>query len=328
MTIKLTKLLNMFRKYGFVIVLLLILCILFYAILSKRPATTITLHNWYGFANSDERLQVLSLFETLFANSLHKFKEIRIYSVFGEFQPFKKEKGVLTVQYSGESRFHKPSQFDINIIPDRKNQENIVTMPYMASAMLVNKLDMHAYTRKRTIADTTNTKFCLFSVSNPSNIRRNDFFKALSKYKHVDSCGKVMNNLGYLCPGFHGSTEFHDFISAYKFMICFENSSKENYLTEKLLNAYSSGTIPIYWGCPNVGDYINMSSILYLQPNYSEEDVHNLIKEIELLDTNDELYKQKYESVLFKDSVIPNEFNIDKLRNTIDRLAEKSLTYA
>jgi hypothetical protein len=134
----------------------------------------------------------------------------------------------------------------------------------------------------------------------------------------VDSCGKVMNNLGHNCPGNHFSTEFHKFISKYKFMICFENESKKDYLTEKLYNAYQCGTIPIYWGCPNVSDYINMSAILYLKHDYTEDDVNSLIEEIALLDSDEALYKQKYESVFFKDGLIPDKLSISKIRDKVD----------
>ena len=44
-------------------------------------------------------------------------------------------------------------------------------------------------------------------------------------------------------------------------MICFENTSKPNYFTEKLVNAYYSGSIPIYWGDPNISKYIKNFNI-------------------------------------------------------------------
>ena len=36
------------------------------------------------------------------------------------------------------------------------------------------------------------------------------------------------------------------------FSICIENSSNKNYHTEKIIDAFLSKTIPIYWGCPNL----------------------------------------------------------------------------
>jgi hypothetical protein len=117
----------------------------------------------------------------------------------------------------------------------------------------------------------------------------------------VDSCGKYLNNIGHTCPGGHSSPEYYEFISNYKFMICFENTSKINYLTEKLLNAYIGGTIPIYWGCPNIGDYVNTNCMLYLPLNYSQNDVKQLIDTILRLDADDQAYKEKYEQPFLVD---------------------------
>ena len=36
------------------------------------------------------------------------------------------------------------------------------------------------------------------------------------------------------------------------YSICIENSSNKNYHTEKIIDAFLSKTIPIYWGCPNL----------------------------------------------------------------------------
>jgi hypothetical protein len=161
--------------------------------------------------------------------------------------------------------------------------------------------------------ETPQSKFCLFSVTNGNAEDRIKFYNELMKYKKVDSCGKFMNNLGYNCPGNFGTKEYHDFISQYKFMICFENSSVKNYLSEKLINAYKCGTIPIYWGCPNVEDYVNTDAILYLKPGYTDDDVKTLIKEVEILDNDPIQYKKKYESIFFKNGVVPDSFNMEKI---------------
>jgi hypothetical protein len=95
-----------------------------------------------------------------------------------------------------------------------------------------------------------------------------------------------------------------------------------NYITEKILNSYASGTIPIYWGCPNISDYINMDSILYLKPNYSQLDIDHLISEIILLDNNDELYKEKYERPFFKNGKIPDNFQVPIIKQKIKAILD------
>ena len=279
--------------------------------------------NWW--AEDSNNSETARLFNILFKNHTHKFDQIHIHSVFGELKELQKNNNLL-VQYSGEAKYNDPKLFDINIIPGDHSDENVLTIPYMLTPLLFRNVNLSMYTHPRRL-QKPKTKFCLFAVSNASNNDRNNFFTLLSKYKKVDSCGKVFNNLGYSCPGKdHLSPEFLEFISDYKFMICFENNSVKHYLTEKLFNAYSNGTIPIYWGCPNIEEYVNLSSILYLKPNYTDKDIKKLITTIITLDNNDELYRKKYESVFFKDGRVPDMLNTDILQNKVDKIIHKKLT--
>ena len=38
------------------------------------------------------------------------------------------------------------------------------------------------------------------------------------------------------------------------FSICIENSRNKGYHTEKVIDAFLSRTVPIYWGCPNLDE--------------------------------------------------------------------------
>ena len=48
----------------------------------------------------------------------------------------------------------------------------------------------------------------------------------------------------------------------YMFSIEVENSYLENYFTEKPLDCFATGTIPIYCGCPNIGDWFVTDGII------------------------------------------------------------------
>lgn len=48
----------------------------------------------------------------------------------------------------------------------------------------------------------------------------------------------------------------------YQFSLCIENSSREGYFTEKITDCILNKTIPIYWGCSNIGDFYNPEGIL------------------------------------------------------------------
>jgi hypothetical protein len=49
-------------------------------------------------------------------------------------------------------------------------------------------------------------------------------------------------------------------ISKYRFVLCFESSYHEmwsyDFMTERLFNAFKAKTVPIYWGCWNIEDWV------------------------------------------------------------------------
>ena len=53
------------------------------------------------------------------------------------------------------------------------------------------------------------------------------------------------------------------------FNVAIENTQQENYFTEKLLGCFETLTIPIYMGCPNIGDYFDTRGMIIV--NSAEE---------------------------------------------------------
>ena len=80
------------------------------------------------------------------------------------------------------------------------------------------------------------------------------FFDKLSTYKQVSSGGRFRNNIG------GAVADKKAFQADHKFAIAFENTSYDGYCTEKLMEAFAAGTIPIYWGDPNVAKDFNPES--------------------------------------------------------------------
>lgn len=48
----------------------------------------------------------------------------------------------------------------------------------------------------------------------------------------------------------------------YRFSIVVENCSMDYYFTEKIIDCFMTGTVPIYWGCPSIGDFFDTGGIL------------------------------------------------------------------
>lgn len=57
--------------------------------------------------------------------------------------------------------------------------------------------------------------------------------------------------------------EFYHFIGRYKFVIAFENSICNDYITEKLWRPLTIGVVPIYFGAPNVRVNITVWLLLF-----------------------------------------------------------------
>lgn len=48
------------------------------------------------------------------------------------------------------------------------------------------------------------------------------------------------------------------------FHVAIENVSQIGYFSEKLLDCFLTRTIPLYWGCPNVGDFFDVEGIIHV----------------------------------------------------------------
>ena len=101
------------------------------------------------------------------------------------------------------------------------------------------------------------TKFCAMIVGNPEGLRVN-LYDSISAYKQVDGYGNMFNRPLQ-------KSKF-DLLKDYKFSLCPENSIYDGYVTEKLLDAYAGGTVPIYSGDLSVADDFNYKAFL----NYQE----------------------------------------------------------
>jgi hypothetical protein len=67
------------------------------------------------------------------------------------------------------------------------------------------------------------------------------------------------------------SSAKRDLFSSYQFHLAIENSRQDNYYTEKLIDCLISKTIPIYYGCPNIGDYFDTSGWILLEKGTPDE---------------------------------------------------------
>ena len=65
----------------------------------------------------------------------------------------------------------------------------------------------------------------------------------------------------------------------YRYSFCFENDNYESIFVEKITDCFATGTIPIFWGTPSIGEYFDKEGIIIFDENsdYSslDEDFYN-----------------------------------------------------
>lgn len=148
----------------------------------------------------------------------------------------------------------------------------------------------------------TFTRFCSFTVSNPSNFQRNGFFQQMSAAfpGQVKSYGKVHMNdtsLMKVTQGAYWRDAKREFFieNRHKYSIAFENSSYPYYTTEKLMDAFLAGSLPLYWGDPKVGQDFNPASFINVGKLGNEESIE-LVRKME---KNEQMFLDMYHQPIF-----------------------------
>ena len=147
-------------------------------------------------------------------------------------------------------------------------------------------ISIDSLTNGRTLDLSQKTKFCAMIAGNPEGLRIN-LYNSLSKYKPVDGYGLMFGNS-------LRQSKF-DVLPEYKFSLCPENSVYDGYVTEKLIDAYAGGTVPIYSGDLSVDRDFNSGAFLNYQFELS---TYELRRQVIKLDESLGLYQEIYEQPL------------------------------
>lgn len=160
------------------------------------------------------------------------------------------------------------------------------------------------------------TKFCGFLVSNPLCPVRNDFFRKLSKYKPVDSGGKVLNTLGRRVD------DKLAFLADYKFTIAFENETHPGYTTEKVMEPMLVDTVPIYWGDPLVGRDFDTRSFVSAHDAgvLGRGWLDDLVERVVEVDRNPDLHRAMLARPWFRDNRVPTCADPDAILEQFTRI--------
>ena len=152
-----------------------------------------------------------------------------------------------------------------------------------------------------------NKKFCLMinkSKLNPDINKLVDQLNKIDKVETLDIYPEIINTSCY------HSIELLNVFNKYKFIICFENSYKNGYITEKIFNCFFAHTIPIYKGSPIIQKYINEQAFI----SADNPSLHNIITET----MSNEIIYNNYINA----DKISNEYNDEDNKKIFSNLLE------
>jgi hypothetical protein len=84
---------------------------------------------------------------------------------------------------------------------------------------------------------------------------------------------RLKNKLDLYGRGIKNFEKKEDAISEYMFSVTMENESYPGYWSEKILDCFACGTIPIYYGDPFIGNHFNIEGIITLDELFNPDDL-------------------------------------------------------
>lgn len=124
------------------------------------------------------------------------------------------------------------------------------------------------------------------------------------KYR-LKQINRFKNSVDLYGRGFNPIDKKETGLKDYMFSIAIENSKYETYFTEKISDCFATGTIPIYYGSPDIHEYFNIDGIILLNDNFKIENLSM------------ELYESK------KEAIIDNFERIKYMKLPEDELYER-----
>ncbi len=215
----------------------------------------------------------------------------------------------LYIWYSGEL-ITPPSNYDLTLSFKENSAKNLY-WPLWATYLDVTNsgkkydrefiFDQKELLLPRNISLTSklNWKICAF-ISNDV-AWRSDLISQLEEFGCIDLYGATNGK----------ATEYkYDVASSYVFQLCFENIISDGYVTEKPIEAWLCGNIPIYAGGDTFG-YLNKSAMIDCSKTPTVSIPSFILKEIALKKEN---YLRINEPILSK------KFDFTMLRQSINKI--------
>jgi hypothetical protein len=310
---------------------------------SKRDMTIYFNAFWPDFMDDPKYSQIfIDLFSNVFNSKItmgtKDNSDILIETIFGD-SIINYKKWNYSFFFSGEPKMNEPSDLYTRpytaLLMNSRSYNNIIHFPffvyYLTYASLdfrtsnvqvnnlhVNNVHVNNLNNVHVNDLSQNTipkKFCCTFITNPNATIRNLFIDKLEINNKIDHFGKYKNNQGKQFSGNWHSEELINKMKEYKFVIAFENSEDDAYITEKIINPLRANVIPVYWGNRRASDYFNTDRFLHLSDiNKMDELIDKMID----IDKNNDKYLQIINEPIH--DILNIEININTICNDIQRL--------
>lgn len=260
---------------------------------------------WNGFINKTDPIHIgffIDILTRVFNTSITissdiETSDILLESIMNGASMITYKKWKYTFLFSGESHYSyngNTSKLDLYscILGFTRSHANYVKCPLFIPYIYCNP---SVFTP---ISNVPSKPVCSI-ISHPSGAIRNKFINALEQIVNISHGGKYRNNIGGPIQGSYNSGNVFNFYKGHKFNICMENRREEYYISEKIINGFKAGTIPVYWGSPNVTKYFHQDRFLELKSD-SDIDIEAIIRKISCI-TDDEYMKMVNSPIFIKD---------------------------
>ncbi len=260
--------------------------------------------NLYAKAYHHERTRYALL---KFSNALHlskhaisQLEQIRIL-------PRKRTTNIAVPAIQAFLENLKPNEFVVisnDYMNHKMQKEQVFSYPFFMrwNKFLYDIIEKHGDGEKAN--DWQKRKFCCY-IQNRHTAERKIFLKMLSRYKKVDCYGAAgPNNIEGSAKTLpmHRHTDNDKIYQHYKFVIAFENSIADGYITEKIIIPMSANAIPLYWGTSSVNKYFNPDSFLSCD-NY--ESLSAMARAVIELDQDEQRYLAMLRQPFFPGNQLP-----------------------
>ena len=105
--------------------------------------------------------------------------------------------------------------------------------------------------------------------------------------------------------GFRDLPDKWDGLAPFRYSVAIENSRHDHYWTEKIADCFLAGTVPIYWGAPNINNYFPAEAMIVID-SLNPVEVARIIK----IEATPEAYQRRLPALREAKRLVLEEYNL------------------